>query len=160
MTPRAIGKAGEAGAAPHEAAAEAQRDSGLIAGQRLDKWLWYARVVKSRTLAAALIEAGRVRMNRVKVDKPRQIVRPDDVLTITIHHKIRVLKVVLPGQRRGPASEAQTLYEDLTPPPEPKAAGQDQSDPLRGPLAQREPGASRPTKRERRQIDQLRGRSR
>lgn len=128
-------------------------------GQRLDKWLWYARVVKSRSLAQVLIEGGRVRLNKVKVDKPRQIVKRDDVLTITIHHKVRVLKVLLPGTRRGPAGEAQTLFEDLTPPePAPGEVKGSDLQPGAGPVAVREPGTSRPTKRDRRRIEELRGR--
>lgn len=136
--------------------------SNVLPGQRLDKWLWYTRVVKSRSLAAGLIEAGRVRVNRVKVDKPKQIVRPGDVVTATVHRKVRVLKVVLPGTRRGPAPEAQTLFEDLTPPEVPAVAsvGTDGQGavPRVLPVAQREPGSSRPTKRERRQIDKFRQR--
>lgn len=128
-------------------------------GQRLDKWLWYARVVKSRSLAQGLIEGGRVRLNKSKVDKPRQIVKRDDVLTITVHHKVRVLKVLLPGTRRGPAAEAQTLFEDLTPPEPPRQLTGDGS-PVAGEatVAVRDRGASRPTKRDRRRLDELRGR--
>lgn len=128
-------------------------------GQRLDKWLWYARVVKSRSLAQGLIEGGRVRLNKVKVDKARQIVKPDDVLTITIHHKVRILKVVLPGTRRGPATEAQTLYEDLTPPE--RQSGDDLAGGTQAgssAVGVRERGASRPTKRDRRRLDEFRGR--
>lgn len=132
-------------------------------GRRIDKWLWYARVVKTRTLAAALVEAGRVRLNRIKVDKSRQIVKPGDVLTVTVNRHVRVLKVVLPGQRRGPASEAQSLYEDLTPvdvaAPAACGAGEREDGPAVAlQSGQRDAGASRPTKRERRQIDRLRGR--
>ncbi|MEO1206810.1 MAG: RNA-binding S4 domain-containing protein [Pseudomonadota bacterium] len=146
---------------PISKASDGTPDPGGLPGQRLDKWLWYTRVVKSRSLAASLIEDGRVRLNRVKVDKPKQIVRPGDVITASVHKRILVLKVLLPGVRRGPAVEAQTLYEDLTPPevPLPGTPAQDGSittGPL--PVGQREPGSSRPTKRERRQIDQLRGR--
>ncbi|MEL7047418.1 MAG: RNA-binding S4 domain-containing protein [Pseudomonadota bacterium] len=144
---------------PNEVEAVANTSGGVGPGQRLDKWLWYTRIVKSRSLAAALIEAGRVRLNRTKVDKPKQTVRPGDVITATVNRKVRVLKVVLPGVRRGPAVEAQTLYEDLTPVEVPTTAQTRQDQPLQ-PLAvaQREPGSRRPTKRERRQTDQLRGR--
>ena len=82
---------------------------------RLDKWLWYTRVVKSRTLAGTLIAGGKVRVNRERVSKSSQTVRQGDVITATVAKKVRVLKVVELGRRRGPASEAQGLYEDLTP---------------------------------------------
>lgn len=151
------------GARAEPDAAAGQGKGGQGEGRRIDKWLWYARVVKTRTLAASLVEAGRVRLNRVKVDKPKQIVKPGDVLTISVHHKVRVLKVVLAGERRGPASEAQTLFEDLTPPDVISSPSASAEAGVSGGMpvvdaGRREPGASRPTKRERRQIDRLRGR--
>ena len=82
--------------------------------QRLDKWLWFARIVKSRTLAAQLVQDGKVRVNRTKVAKPAQTVRADDVLTIVIRGNVQVLKVVAPGARRGPPAEARLLYEVLS----------------------------------------------
>jgi ribosome-associated heat shock protein Hsp15 len=115
-------------------------------GQRLDKWLWFARVVKSRTLAAEVIADGKVRINRIRVVKVSQSVRPGDVLTIALRGRVQVLKVVAQGLRRGPPSEARQLYEDLSPPaphPDSTMAGQ------------RPAGAGRPTKRDRRQIDHL-----
>ena len=84
--------------------------------QRLDKWLWFARIVKSRTLAVQLVQDGKVRVNRAKVAKPAQTVRPDDVLTIVIRGNVQVLKVVAPGTRRGPPAQARLLYELLSPP--------------------------------------------
>jgi ribosome-associated heat shock protein Hsp15 len=71
-------------------------------------------VVKHRTLAATLIEDGHVRLNRAKVMKPAHVVRPTDVLTITMSDTVRVLRVKDTGIRRGPFSEACQLYEDLT----------------------------------------------
>jgi ribosome-associated heat shock protein Hsp15 len=71
-------------------------------------------VVKHRTLAAHLIEEGNVRLNRAKVIKPAQAVKPADVLTITIQDTVRVLRVKDTGSRRGPFAEACLLYEDLT----------------------------------------------
>ena len=85
-----------------------------VAVQRLDKWLWFARIVKSRTLAAQLVQDGKVRVNRAKVAKPAQTVRADDVLTIVIRGNVQVLKVVAPGARRGPPAEARLLYEVLS----------------------------------------------
>jgi len=76
--------------------------------------LFFARVVKSRSLAAKLAQSGRVRVNREKIDQASQLVRPGDVLTITLDRRILVYRVLSPGLRRGPAEEARTLYEDLT----------------------------------------------
>ncbi len=84
--------------------------------QRIDKWLWFARMVKTRTLAAAIVSHGQVRLNKVKVAKPAQEVGPGDVITLAAHGRVRVVKVLAIGTRRGPASEAQTLYEDMADP--------------------------------------------
>ncbi|MEM1371328.1 MAG: RNA-binding S4 domain-containing protein [Pseudomonadota bacterium] len=127
-------------------------------GQRIDKWLWFARVVKTRSLAAGLVEGGGVRVNKSKTTKPSHIVRAGDVLTIVAHHRVRVLKVLEPGNRRGPAVEAQLLYEDLSPPPE-QTATSPTTQPVGDAAAisgQRPRGSSRPTKRDRRKIDALR----
>lgn len=84
--------------------------------QRIDKWLFFARVVKSRSLAAALVEAGHVRVNSQRVEVPARPIGVGDVLTIALSaRQIRVLRVTGAGHRRGPASEARTLYEDLSP---------------------------------------------
>lgn len=83
--------------------------------QRLDRWLWFARLVKSRTQAADLVEHGKVRINRLRAAKPSQMVKVGDVLTIASHGKVRIVKVVSPGHRRGPPQEAQGLYEALGP---------------------------------------------
>ena len=79
--------------------------------QRIDKWLWFARIVKSRTLASDLVDAGQVRINRAKVAKPAQLVGPGDVLTIALHGRVRILKVLACAERRGPATAAAGLYE-------------------------------------------------
>lgn len=126
--------------------------TGGQAGLRLDKWLWYARFCKSRSLASQLCRDGRIRVNRVIVDKPNHTVRPDDVLTFALGRHVRVIHVVALGVRRGPASEARTLYEDLAPPELAKATAPGETQP-----AQRLPGSGRPTKRERRETDRLRG---
>ncbi len=99
------------------AAAGANRDDGDASGderQRLDKWMYYARVVKTRALAIRLIEAGHVRVNGQRNKTAHKSLRAGDVLTIALDQTIRVLKVRAPGERRGPYSEAQTLYEDLS----------------------------------------------
>jgi ribosome-associated heat shock protein Hsp15 len=80
-------------------------------GQRLDKWLWCARVVKSRTQAAQLIGGGKVRVNRTRILKPSHVLREGDVLTIALRGGVRVLRVLSMGaERRGPAQEACRLY--------------------------------------------------
>ncbi|TPK54939.1 RNA-binding S4 domain-containing protein [Mesorhizobium sp. B2-4-19] len=120
--------------------------------QRIDKWLFFSRAVKSRSLAAKLVVAGRVRINRDKAAQASDLVKPGDVLTITLDRRIFVWKVLGAGVRRGPAEEARTLYEDVSPPPTPKGEALPDAIP-----ALREAGSGRPTKRERRQTDRLLG---
>lgn len=117
-----------------------------MAEQRLDKWLWCARLIKTRTGAARLIAAGKVRINGVRALKPSRLVHIGDVVTATPLGGLSVLRVVDITERRGPASLAQTLYEDLTPEDLP---------PERTPLSSRI--GKRPTKRERRRLDAFRG---
>jgi ribosome-associated heat shock protein Hsp15 len=81
--------------------------------QRLDKWLWHARVVKARTSAAALVEAGHVRINGVRKRAPGHAVKIGDVLTIGLDRSVRILKVAGFSQRRGDAAAARALYDDL-----------------------------------------------
>lgn len=81
--------------------------------QRLDKWLWHARVVRARTSAASLIEAGHVRLNGVRETAPGHAIKAGDVLTIGLDRTVRVLKVVGFSERRGDAGAARALYEDL-----------------------------------------------
>lgn len=118
--------------------------------QRLDKWLWFARLAKSRTLAATAVAEGKIKVNRVKAEKPSQTVKIGDVITSRVSRTVRVLRVADLGERRGPAAEARQLYEDLTPPQD--RIGE-QQDPAA--WAERAPGSGRPTKRDRRQIDEL-----
>ena len=121
-------------------------DGADIQTLRLDKWLWFARFCKTRTLAATLCRSGRVRVNKAPTEKPNQQIRLGDVLTFPQGSRVRIVKVAGLGVRRGPASEAGMLYEDMTPPP---AA-------LTERLAPRTRGAGRPTKRDRRSLDRLR----
>jgi ribosome-associated heat shock protein Hsp15 len=86
--------------------------------QRLDKFLWHARVVKARTSAAQLVESGYVRINGVRETSPGHAVKPGDVLTIALDRSVRVLKVVAFSERRGDASAARVLYEELHTRPE------------------------------------------
>ena len=81
--------------------------------QRLDKWLWHARFVKSRSLAAKLIEEGCIRVNRQRVIKAATCVRCGDILTATLYGRVRVIEILAIGRRRGPPSEAQALYSEL-----------------------------------------------
>ncbi len=82
---------------------------------RLDKWLWQARFFKSRALAADLVESGHCRINGNRIQKAGHGVGPGDVLTFAQGDRIRVIRVVTLGLRRGPAAEAQALYLDLDP---------------------------------------------
>jgi ribosome-associated heat shock protein Hsp15 len=118
-------------------------------GQRLDKWLWRARFFKTRTLAAKLCNGGHVRSGGNPITKAHHQVRTGDVLTFAQGRYIRVVKVLALGTRRGPATEARTLYEDLKPPETAQAMPTTSG-------GRRPAGAGRPTKRERRLIDQLR----
>ena len=118
--------------------------------QRIDKWLWHARVVRTRTSAASIVDAGHIRLNGARVSATSQPVKPGDVVTVALDRTVRILKVTGFAERRGDAQAARALFEDLTPPPEPRAA--------EAAVAEREPGSGRPTKQERRAIDRLLGR--
>ena len=82
--------------------------------QRVDRWLWHARLVRTRGEAAALADAGYVRVNGARIAAPSRQVRTGDVVTVALDRTVRVLKVRGFVERRGPADAAQTLYEDLT----------------------------------------------
>ncbi len=111
--------------------------------QRLDKWLWFARFFKTRSLAAKVAIRGGVRVNGTVVTKAAAKVAIGDVLTFAQGNAIRVIRIEAPGARRGPASEAQSLYTDLTPPP-----AAESSAPVRV--------GARPTKKDRRALDKTR----
>lgn len=89
------------------------------ARQRVDKWLWFARIVKSRTLAAKLVAEGHIRVNSTPIDTPAKPVGPGDVLTIALQREVKVLRILASAQRRGPYSEARRLYADLNTPENP-----------------------------------------
>lgn len=80
---------------------------------RIDKWLWHARLAKTRGLAADLVTGRKVRVNGARIEKPGRAVGPGDVLTISVGGRIRLLRVLGCGTRRGPASEAAELFLDL-----------------------------------------------
>lgn len=109
---------------------------------RLDKWLWHARFFKTRTLAARQVTGGHVRVDGVRVSKAAYVVSAGMVLTFQQERDIRVIRVLGLGVRRGPAAEAQALYEDLEPVVK--------SAPV-------ERVGERPTKKDRRALDALRG---
>jgi ribosome-associated heat shock protein Hsp15 len=85
--------------------------------QRLDRWLFFARAVKSRTLAQKLVGSGAVRVNSERTQSPDRKVGPGDVLTMTIGPRLLVWRILDEGERRGPAPEAAQLYEDISPRP-------------------------------------------
>ncbi len=116
--------------------------------QRVDKWLWFSRIVKTRTLASELVSTGKLRVNKLKISKPSHAVQAGDVLTFTHFGRLRVIQIAAIGARRGPAPEAQALYEDLSPPEEKSGEEARTNDP-----GHRESGAGRPTKKERRDIE-------
>jgi ribosome-associated heat shock protein Hsp15 len=118
---------------------------------RLDKWLWYARFFKSRTRATAVCEAGRVRVNGTIVHKAHHALRPGDVLTFPQGADVRIVRILGLGARRGPAPEAQALYEDLEPPVRPISRAEDDA----AAAGLRSRGSGRPTKADRRATDRL-----
>ena len=118
--------------------------------QRIDKWLWHARVVRTRSQAAALVNSGHVRLNGTRCTATSSPVRVGDVLTIALDRAVRIMKVQGFAERRGDAEAARPLYEDLTPP---RAA----PDPAQASPAARDPDSGRPTKQERRATDRLTG---
>jgi ribosome-associated heat shock protein Hsp15 len=87
---------------------------GEIDRQRIDRWLWHARLVRTRSAAAALAGLGYVRINGMRIDAPGRMVRAGDVITVALDRSVRVLKVRGFSERRGPAGSGETLYEELT----------------------------------------------
>ena len=116
---------------------------------RVDRWLWAARVFKTRSQAADACDGGKVHVND-QAAKPAKAVRPGDLIYVSLGQgRRRRLKVVGLDERRGAPAQARLLYDDLTPPEPPR--------PRWAPPPVRAPGAGRPTKRERRELDRLRG---
>jgi ribosome-associated heat shock protein Hsp15 len=111
--------------------------------QRIDKWLWHARVARTRTAAAGIADGGLVRLNGIRVDAPSRAVRIGDVVTVAFD-RIRILRVTGFSERRGSATDAAALFEDLSPAPV-------ATRPENGPDTE----ARRPTKHERRDILRL-----
>ena len=121
---------------------------------RLDKWFWYARFIKSRSLATKLCNSGKVRVNGNLIKKAHQSVTPGDVLTFSVGPNIRVIKIIKLGNRRGPAKEAQALYEDLQPIDQ---IAKKIDSTLAPEPAKRDRGSGRPTKVQRRAIERFMG---
>ncbi|MBB4443653.1 MULTISPECIES: RNA-binding S4 domain-containing protein [Rhizobium] len=117
--------------------------------QRIDKWLFFARMVKSRSLAQSHIQSGHVRINGERCNHPSQMVKPGDRIELTLERRDVVLVMRLAGERRGPYEEARLLYDDQSPPPDEakRLTAYEQ--------AIRATGTGRPTKKERRAIDRL-----
>lgn len=119
------------------------------ARQRIDKWLFFARIAKSRTLAQEWIEGGHVSVNGEKVRRSSADVKIGDRLEVLAERRTYILVVKAPGDRRGPYEEARLLYDDESPPPERLTPFEQ---------AQRAPGTGRPEKKDRRALDRLRNR--
>ena len=107
---------------------------------RVDRWMWFARVVKTRTLAQKMVRSGKVRVNREKISHTSFTVSVGDVLTINMPQTVLVYEILALGTRRGPFVEAQLLYRNLSP-EKPTSS-----------TPQAEPKAARPDKRQRRQL--------
>lgn len=117
--------------------------------QRIDKWLFFTRMVKSRSLAQGLLGSGHVKVNGTSIRQPSFQVKPGDRIEMALERRQIILVVKSGGERRGPFEEAKLLYEDLTPP-------QEKTDRLTAlEQAQRARGSGRPTKKERRETDRL-----
>lgn len=123
-----------------------------VASQRLDQWMWHARLFKTRSLATKFIADGHVRVTRAgetsRVEKPSFLATPGDTLSYSRAERLRIIVIDALAKRRGPAAEAQALYTDQSPPPAPKRSQSDKP-------FQREKGLGRPTKKDRRALDAL-----
>ena len=119
---------------------------------RLDKWLWYARFFKTRGAATKAISDGRFRLDGVVMNKPHRQALCGQVLTFIQGNRVRIIKIIALGSRRGPASEASVLYEDLTPARDLFSKSEKVKQPE---FEARSKGSGRPTKRQRRATDRL-----
>jgi len=117
------------------------------ATQRVDKWLWHARFFKTRSIAQKQVTTGKIRVDREKISNPSRKILPGNVLTITRERDVKVVEVAAIAQRRGPFSEAQLLYRDLSPPKTAEQSPQKSRNNL-PPIS----GDGRPDKRQRKQI--------
>lgn len=120
-------------------------------GARVDLWIWSVRLVKTRSLATAACRAGHVRVNDERA-KPASTVRPGDEVRLRHAGRERIVIVRQVIRKRVGAAAAEECFTDNSPPPPPREAML--------PVARRAPGAGRPTKRDRRELDRLRDRIR
>ena len=123
--------------------------SDIPSTQRIDVWLWYGRFYKTRSLATKMVRGGKVRLNGKVCKKTSTPVSAEDVLIFSRADDLLIVKIRAFALRRGPASDAQNLYEDLTPVLEKRETKKVIF------TSNRERGAGRPTKNERRAIDRL-----
>lgn len=117
--------------------------------QRIDKWLFFARMVKSRSLAQSHIQSGHVSVNGARCAQPSHMVKVGDRVELKLERRDVILVVRFPGERRGPYEEARLLYEDLSPSPDEAKRLTPYEQAIRA------IGSGRPTKKERRAIDRL-----
>lgn len=116
---------------------------------RLDTWLWYARFYKSRSLSSKAISSGKIRINSNKITKPAAKVKTHDVLTLNYVNEIRLIQVQSIGSRRGPASEAQSLYIELT-------ESRNETSNVKSTIEKlKKDSNKRPTKKDRRLLDKI-----
>lgn len=117
--------------------------------QRIDVWLWHARFYKTRSLSSKMVRGGKVRLNGNICKKSSTMIKISDILTFVRADEILIVKIINIAALRGPATQAQETYEDLTPPKEIMAKKRAST------VAPRLSGSGRPTKNERRAIDKL-----
>lgn len=137
---------------PRHERAHDEGGAGERHAQRLDKWLWFARITKTRTLAAELIDGGKVRINGVRIEKSSATVKIGDTVAVLLRERMRLVVVRGFAERRGSAQVAAELIEDKTPPKE--RLDQAAAAPEYG---ARDRGSGRPTKKDRRAIARLKG---
>ena len=129
--------------------ADPQQDRPNKERQRLDQWLFHARFFKTRTLASTLCRKGKIRVDSVITRKAAASITPGQVLTFPKAGQIKIIKILSLSKRRGPATEARALYEDLTPPQERLKTGFGARKAVGNRIGRR------PTKKDRRAIDRL-----
>lgn len=115
--------------------------------QRIDKWLWHARLYKTRSIAQKQVATGKIRVDREKISSPSRKVTTGNVLTITRERDIKIIEIIGISDRRGPYSEAQLLYNDMSP-PKPEKQKQEQTKESMSRIQ----SEGRPTKHQRKQI--------
>lgn len=128
-------------------------DPNIAPSQRIDKWLWCIRFFKTRSLASKFVSGSAIRITRdeitQRIEKPSALVRPGDRLAFSLGERVRIIEICALAVRRGPAKEAVTLYNDLSPPAPQK------EEIIRQSSFTRDKGAGRPTKKDRRSLDAL-----